>query len=82
MKADTATPHEPLVTKTTDGKPDKKHKKSTKTANGPEKSAYQVFIEENKKPWIWFNVFCTLGSIALAVGTFMIVWNEERDCQY
>ena len=85
MKNDTATPNEPLVAKTTaDDKP-KKTKKSTtkgKTANGPEKSAYETFVEENKKPWIWFNVFCTLGSIALAIGTFMVVWNAEFNCRH
>lgn len=61
---------------------EKKERKSKKQATEEplvqtekKKSAYDRFLIDNKKPWIWFNVLTTLGSIGLAVGTFLVVWN-------
>ena len=43
-------------------------------------SAYEKFTVENKKPWTLFNIFTTLGSIGLAVGTYLVLLNQEEDC--
>jgi hypothetical protein len=45
------------------------------------KSAYEKFLHENKKPWLCFNLFTTLGSIGLAVGTFLVLYNQVDDCK-
>ena len=37
------------------------------------KTKYDIFLEGDRKPWMWFNLMSTLGSIGLAVGTFFIV---------
>ncbi len=63
----------------------KKTKKSKKSQEEPlvaneKKSAYDRFLVDNKKPWIWFNILTTLGSIGLAVGTFLVVWRQREDC--
>jgi hypothetical protein len=42
--------------------------------------AYERFLTENKKPWLWFNLLTTLGSIGLAVGTFFVVTNSVYSC--
>lgn len=58
----------------------KKQKKTKKTnyeeplVGSTKKTAYDRFLVDNKKPWIWFNILTTLGSIGLAVGTFLVVW--------
>lgn len=38
-------------------------------------TAYEKFLKENKKPWLFFNLFTTLGSIGLAVGTFLVLYD-------
>ena len=43
-------------------------------------SAYEKFVKENKKHWLWFNLMCTIGSIGMAIGTFVILANYETDC--
>ena len=61
------------VSPTTKGedKPKKKHHKKT---------AYEHFTKDFKTQWLWFNFLMTLGSIGLAVGTFLITWYQDYDC--
>ena len=63
---------------------DKKVKKgSTKEHHHvPTQTKYDKFLSENKKPWMWFNLMSTLGSIGLALGTFFIVYNSQYNCSY
>ncbi|CDW83703.1 UNKNOWN [Stylonychia lemnae] len=44
-------------------------------------TAYERFLHENKKPWLFFNLFTTLGSIGLAVGTFLVLNTQVDDCK-
>ncbi len=63
-------------------KKDKKTKRTKDQAivNTQKGNAYANFLVENRKPWLWFNLLATLGSIGLAVGTFLVVWNQREDC--
>ncbi len=45
-----------------------------------EVSAYEKFIVENRKFWLCFNFWAIVGSIGLAVGTFLVVYGREEDC--
>jgi len=43
---------------------------------------YHQFTKENRGFWITFNIIATLMSLALAIVTFIIVWQAEYDCAY
>lgn len=45
-----------------------------------ETTQYGKFLEENRKPWMWFNLCTTLGSIGLAIGTYFILDSSLREC--
>ena len=46
-----------------------------------EEDAYVKFVRENKKFWVTFNVLTSLGSIALAVGTYLFLDYFPDDCE-
>ncbi len=54
------------------------------STSGDHKSAvqerYMTFVSKNRRFWITFNILATLASLALAISTFIIVWNAEYDC--
>ena len=58
-----------------------RHHDEEDTQNKTKKSAYEKFLHENKRPWKCFNLFTTLGSIGLAVGTFLVLNNQVDDCK-
>jgi hypothetical protein len=83
---DLLVPKEDLAT-TDKGEKDKKPspkpaKKPVKKGEVDSEELYDNFITENRKPWIWFNLLSSLGSIILAVGTFLIIHYQERNCIY
>ena len=55
-------------------------KKKKKAPKEDEKNAYDLFLENNRKEWLWFNFIGIILSILCAIGTALVVSYESGTC--